>query len=131
MPRLSRAETFGFGVAILIVIIMGIIVFTGPYHKINKTQAASSFPTLTVKIINNSKTIGQYVPATIHVHAGQSVIFDNVSAVAHTVTARDNSFDSRNVATGESWKNTFTQKGTFPYYCIYHPLMKGTVVVTS
>jgi plastocyanin len=131
MPKPSRAEIFGFGVAVLIVVVMAIIVFTGPYHRINKIQAASGFPTLHVKIVNNAKTIGAYSPAKITVHVGQSVIFDNVSAVAHTVTARDNSFDSRNIATGSSWKNTFTKAGTFKFYCIYHPLMLGTVVVQS
>ena len=129
MPKLSRAESFGFGVAVLIVIVMGILVFTGPFHKVNKTVAASSFPTLHVKVIDNPKTIGAYSPATITVHIGQKVIFDNVSSVAHTVTARDNSFDSGNLATGGSWQNTFPKTGTFQYYCIYHPGMVGTIVV--
>jgi plastocyanin len=28
-----------------------------------------------------------------------------------------------------SWSHTFSQAGTFPYYCTFHTEMKGTVIV--
>jgi plastocyanin len=48
------------------------------------------------------------------------------------VTANNRSFDSQNIDTGgQSWTYTAASKGTFPYFCIYHPLMHGTIVVQS
>ncbi len=42
-----------------------------------------------------------------------------------------NLFDLGNLPTGAVFKFTFTQPGTYQYYCTLHPLMKGTIVVVS
>ena len=134
----SRNEGIAWGVAICGVLIMGAIVFgathnIGPFHKVNKAAAASPFPPVHVTIITNPKTIGQYTPATITVHPGQKVIFTNASDAVHTVTSRkDNGFDSKDIDTGNtSWTLVAPSAGTYPYYCVYHPLMAGKIVVSS
>jgi plastocyanin len=38
----------------------------------------------------------------------------------HTVTADDGSFDSKNIAPGESFSYTFTKVEAFPYFCSLH-----------
>ena len=45
------------------------------------------------------------------------------------VNAADGSFDSGNLAPGESFVFAFEQAGTYSYACAYHPNMQGTVVV--
>jgi plastocyanin len=57
-----------------------------------KTQAAA---TQTV-VIKGMK----YQPAEITVHVGDTVEWKNQDIVAHTVTARDKSFDSGKIAPG-------------------------------
>jgi plastocyanin len=135
MPRLSRAEIAGFIIAVLGIGAMGVIVFAGPFHNINKTQAKSAFPPVTVKVITATGSladeIGLYRPKSITVHIGQPVVWVNDSNADHTVTEDSNPavFDSLNLAQRASY--TFTPKiqGTFHYHCQYHPLMHGTIFV--
>lgn len=124
----SRYEIFGWALAVLVVVAMGIIVFTGPYHRINKVQAKAAAPAVTVKIVTDPKTIGRYTPASVTVKAGQSIKFVNISNVAHTVTG--NGFDSGSIANNNGkFTLSFAKPGSYHYYCTYHPLMHGTVVV--
>lgn len=125
---LSKTESVGWAFAIAIVVVMGVLVFSGPFHHINKIHAASG-PMRHVKIVTDPQTIGRYVPNNITVKVNQPITFTNVSNTDHTVTARDNSFNSNNIATGASWVFTPTKTGTFKYVCSYHPLMLGTIHV--
>jgi plastocyanin len=133
MPFFSRAEIAGFIIAVLGITVMGIIVFTGPYHNINKIQAQSAYPTLHVNIVTATGThvaeIGIYQPHTISMHVGQSVVFDNISNAAHTVTDDKNRFDSLNLPQRATWTYTAKSPGIYPYHCNYHPLMHGEIVV--
>jgi plastocyanin len=58
------------------------------------------------------------------------VTFHNAGKVAHTVTARDGSFDAT-VGAGASATITFAHAGTFAYYCKFHPAMTGSVTVVG
>jgi plastocyanin len=72
-----------------------------------------------------------YRPATIEVGVGATVSFVNNDDRAHTVTATDRSWDSGIFDTGGSYRRTFDAPGTFPYFCIIHPDMRGEVLVVS
>ena len=73
-----------------------------------------------------------YSPSPYPVKAGSTVTWVNKDSSTHTVTSSGSSlFDSGNVAPGGEFKFTFTQPGTYQYYCTIHPWMKGTIVVTS
>jgi plastocyanin len=126
----SRFEIFGWALSILVVVVMGVIVFTGPYHRINKVQAKSSAPATTVKIVTDPKTIGRYTPATARVKVGQKILFVNVSNAPHTVTG--NGFDSGTINTNRGrYTQSFSKPGRYHYYCTFHPGMHGTIVVSS
>ncbi|MGH2442292.1 MAG: cupredoxin domain-containing protein [Chloroflexota bacterium] len=127
----SRVEIAGWFFAICGAAIMAFIVFAGPFHKINKVQA-HNFPVMTVLIKTDLQTVGKYVPATVTVHLGQQIRFKNVSNADHTVTARNDIFDSGNIATGGATFTLTTSKvGVFHYGCSYHPLMHGIINVLS
>ena len=53
----------------------------------------------------------------------------NKDLVAHTVTAKNGTFDSKEIAPGKSWTFTPKDRGQFDYKCTLHPTMKGTLVV--
>jgi len=57
------------------------------------------------------------------------VRFVNDDQDAHTVTAKDGSFDSKGIDTGEVWTHAFAARGRFAYFCELHPYMTGVVVV--
>jgi plastocyanin len=39
--------------------------------------------------------------------------------------------DSGNIAAGANFQHAFSVAGTFPYHCIFHAAMTGTVVVSA
>ena len=71
----------------------------------------------------------KFVPETLTVKPGDTVIWVNKDFFPHTATAQDRSFDSRDIATNQSWKYVAKQKGSIPYVCTLHPTMKGTLIV--
>lgn len=71
----------------------------------------------------------RYGTTTLEVARGTTVTWINRDAVAHTVTSGDGVFDSALIDAGESWSRTFTEAGTFAYYCTPHPFMKATIIV--
>ena len=73
-----------------------------------------------------------YSPSSFTVKVGTSVTWVNHDGTTHTATSKGSSlFDSGNIPTGGSFSYTFTQAGTYQYYCTIHPWMTGTIVVTS
>lgn len=70
-----------------------------------------------------------YEPEEITVAAGETVVWNNQDDAAHTATADDRSFDTDTISGGDSGKLTFDEPGEYAYFCVFHPFMKGTVVV--
>lgn len=85
----------------------------------------------TVNVVPDPATIGAFNPASVTIHAGQTVKWVFQDANPHTVTADDNSYTSSQsgLANGATYEHTFTTPGTYAYHCFIHPQMHGTVVV--
>jgi hypothetical protein len=60
---------------------------------------------------------------------GTIILWYNIDSVDHTVTARDNSFDSGSISPNETFKYTFEEPGEFEYYCKVHPSMVGKITI--
>lgn len=71
----------------------------------------------------------KFNPAELTVKRGTTVEWVNGDDVPHTVTAQDRSFRSGTMEKGKSYRHTFDRPGRYPYFCEFHPFMKGTVVV--
>ena len=72
----------------------------------------------------------KFSPETIEIKTGQTVEWTNDDLTPHTVTSQGaGDLSSGSIDAGASWRHTFTQAGSFQYYCTFHPEMKGTVVV--
>jgi plastocyanin len=67
-----------------------------------------------------------YGPAPAGIRVGDTILWVNRDNVPHTATARNRSFNV-NVPQGRSVRMPVRQAGTFAYYCIYHPAMRGTL----
>jgi len=76
-----------------------------------------------------------WLPAEISVGVGETVTWSNVDTAAHTVTSGsaadgpDGVFDSSLFLAGAEFSYTFDAAGEFPYFCMVHPWMAGTVIV--
>jgi plastocyanin len=77
-----------------------------------------------IKLVNMA-----FDPATVTIPAGTKITWTNTDPVAHTATAVGGAFNSGNLAPGQSFTFTFDKAGTFDYHCLYHPYMKGTIIV--
>jgi plastocyanin len=83
-----------------------------------------------VEIVEPGDTASwSYSPTSLTVTVGTTVTWKNTGAAPHGVTSQDQLFDSRLLDNGKSWSYTFESPGTYRYFCVPHPWMKGTVVV--
>jgi len=76
-----------------------------------------------------------YSPYELSVAVGTTVTWINDDIAAHTVTSgnfpeHDGLFDSSVFMSGDTFEITFSDAGTFDYYCFVHPWMAGTVNVS-
>lgn len=84
-----------------------------------------------VEVVDSS-----YEPAEIEVSPGTTVVWRQTGNLKHTVTADDGTFESGDMGSGDTFKYTFEEPGTYPYYCVYHGDkggvgMSGVVTVTG
>ena len=76
-----------------------------------------------------------FIPATITINPGESVTFANNDSAAHTSTAGTPAdgptgiWDSSLVMMGSAYTTPALSEGTYPYFCMVHPWMEGTVIV--
>ena len=70
-----------------------------------------------------------FEPATITIAPGTTVRWTNDGKEKHTVSSTTGAWESGDVLPGKDFTATFTQPGTFEYYCKYHKGMKATIVV--
>jgi plastocyanin len=72
-----------------------------------------------------------FAPALMTIAPGTKVTWDNKDEEPHTVTSADGGlmFKSPALDTDDRFSFTFTEPGTYKYFCSIHPHMVGTIVV--
>lgn len=70
-----------------------------------------------------------FVPATVTVSVGDTVVWINRDALPHTATAVDSTWTSPRLRTDERWGWVVTGEGPREYLCAYHPTMRGVIDV--
>lgn len=71
--------------------------------------------TITVHELNYA-----FLPLQMTIPTGTTVIWVNDEQPKHTATADDGLFDSGDQSLGDTYSYTFTEPGTYPYFCRYH-----------
>ena len=99
----------------------------------------NTLPDNNVTIVTGSsspKNENYFVPPVLHTSKGAIVTWTNEDSALHTVVSRAHAagssfpeFDSEYIGPNDTFKYTFSTAGTFDYYCVLHPFMKGKVVV--
>jgi plastocyanin len=70
-------------------------------------------------------------PVRVEILVGDSVTWTNSDLAPHTATAEDGAWDTGTLEKAGSGRITFDAPGDYPYFCAYHPHMKGTVAVRT
>ena len=107
------------------------------------TSASGGNTATSVSIVSGASSLTNtaYQPNPIQVSKGATVTWTNNDSQPHTVTSGsngqpDNKFNSSPNFTpllnpGQTFSFTFTEQGQYPYFCMLHPNMVGTVSVGS
>src|SRR5215212_1278127 len=116
---------------------------TGATGNTTGTSATSAGGGTSVSIVpgSSSLTTDAFSPNPIQVSVGNTVTWTNDDSQPHTVTSGsngqpDNKFNSSPnfnplLNQGQTFSFTFTEAGDYPYFCMLHPNMVGTVNVSS
>ncbi|HKH85986.1 MAG TPA: plastocyanin/azurin family copper-binding protein [Nitrososphaera sp.] len=118
---------------------------TGAGNATNATATGASGANTgtSVSVVSGSSSLTDtaYQPNPIQVSVGNTVTWTNDDSQPHTVTSGsngqpDNKFNSSPnfnplLNPGQTFSFTFTQAGDYPYFCMLHPNMVGTVNVSS
>ncbi|HEY9406945.1 MAG TPA: multicopper oxidase domain-containing protein [Nitrososphaera sp.] len=84
---------------------------------------------------SSSLTTDSYSPNPAQVSVGGTVTWTNNDSQPHTAMSGENAtpdqvFDSGIMAPAATFSHTFTEAGEYPYFCLLHPNMVGTVSVS-
>ena len=101
-------------------------------------SVTSSDTITTVSIVPGSSSLTDiaYQPNPAQVRVGDTIRWTNDDSQPHTATSGENAeadgrFDSGILAPAATFEHTFTEASGYPYFCILHPNMVGTVSVVS
>lgn len=70
----------------------------------------------------------KFGPAPAEVHKGDVLIWSNHDILRHSATAANHAFDV-DLPPGASKRMALTKSGIFPFFCRYHPGMRGSISV--
>jgi plastocyanin len=84
--------------------------------------------TVAVKIANFA-----FDPAQVSAKVGDTITWTNSDSTGHTATVKGNedACTTTTLASGASGSITFTQAGTYDFFCKIHPNMTGKIDVTG
>lgn len=117
---LKKARKFAF------VILAGSIVTVGGCKKESSDETPTPTGPGTNEVwMQNSK----FVPSTITISPNTTIKWINKDNMEHTVTSNSGVFESDTMTANTTFSYNFTAAGTYPYFCIFHSGMTGTVVV--
>ncbi len=101
------------------------------------TPTPTATPTPTPTATEQTSTVNidikgyTFVPDTITIPVGTTVIWTNDDGVAHTATSISGVFDSGSIDPGKTYSFTFNQAGTFEFGCTIHTsIPHGKITVT-
>jgi len=96
------------------------------------TALAAAFPR-NEAVHAEDATIGidnfTFAPERLTLRVGTTVAWRNKAIFHNTVTSATRLFKSIALDTNDNYSFTFTEPGTYEYFCSLHPRMTGTIVV--
>jgi len=98
------------------------------------TVAPTSFPVPEIDHVAiyyhpGGNPVAVFTPATLTLHVGEEVTWENHDSQDHSAVADNGIFNSDVIGPGQTYRWTATKPGTFQYGCFIHPDMRGTIIV--
>lgn len=128
-------KTIAIGsIFVLFAIVAGVV---APNAFADHTTASVSIPAGS-SVPGCEETDECYIPSVVTIDVGGEVTWSNDDTAAHTVTSGsideggpDGVFDSSLFMAGTTFSFKFdgVEPGTYPYFCMVHPWMVGSVIV--
>lgn len=137
MSTFSRGKTVIWIAAVIVVIVIGgIYVFL----KNNQPAPSATPPLKSAASVTNPNASPDsstavmiqnfaFSPATLEIKKGKTVTWTNEDSSDHQVASDTNVFSGSPLSKGQTYSFTFNETGSFPYHCVIHPSMKGTIIV--
>ena len=111
-------------VALVLFALIGVVAIERAHGDAAKPDQQQASAGTEVKIDNFT-----FKDQTITVPVGAQVTWVNRDDIPHTVVSDDKLFKSKALDTDEKFTYTFSQPGTYKYFCSIHPKMTAEVVV--
>jgi len=70
-----------------------------------------------------------FTPQEITITRGTTLTWVNDDDIPHAIAATNKAFRSKTMDTEQKFSFTFTEPGTYEYFCSLHPHMQGKVIV--
>lgn len=117
------------GIVVVVLVVVGVLFFNKKGSLYSNPQPTQGTQTTTEASAANTVAIQNFAfsPATLTVKAGTTVTWINKDSANHAI--KSDTFNSPSLAQGETFKFTFTNKGSFSYICSIHPTMQGKIIV--
>lgn len=125
---------------------MYVLSFTGDLYRVipaSQSLPSSNKPSSNQSVIPENSILvtingisgeSSYSPNPINIKSGETITWYNADTISHTVTSGSDGepnegelFDSDAILSNQAYSLKFDDKGTFEYYCIYHPTMVGQI----
>lgn len=126
-------------VSIIVAVISIVIIVAGCTSSTNPTTTSTdnsvgATAAKTDRANSNAVSVNidnfAYQPSELTVKKGTTVTWINSDSVIHTVTSTNGRFTSSgDLGKDASHQAQFNAAGTYDYYCIPHPFMKGKIIV--
>ena len=117
--------------SVLVIFSIGVFAVPGAFADATVTNAPGSATP------GCEETNTCFIPSTVTISVGETVTWENTDNAAHTATSGttedgpDGVWDSSLMMVGGSFSVTLDEAGTYPYHCMVHPWMQGTVIVVG
>ncbi len=125
------------GSLFLVLTLIAVVVAIAPSALADHAKVSVSVPAGS-SVVGCEETNSCFIPYEAIVDVGGEVTWTNDDTAAHTVTSGDikgegpdGIFDSSLFGPGKTFSHTFTDAGTFKYFCMVHPWMEGIVTVQA
>ncbi len=103
-------------------VVLFAVVFASAFMLAQTPVAAQQPATVTIDNF-------MFTPMTIEVERGTTITWVNKDDIPHVVASTTGKFKSRAIDTDGQYTFTFSEPGTYEYYCSVHPKMTGKIVV--